>query len=174
MQILLGCGRSRKKKVFVGPENEWRDLVTVDMNPEVRPDIVHDLAQLPYPFETDSADEIHAYDVMEHMGQQGDWRFFFAQWTEIWRILKPGGLFFGISPKWDQRWAWGDPGHTRVIQLEHLLYLNQAAYEAVGETPITDYRFVWKGDLHVVHTADLPADDGGKPVTWVYVLRAVK
>ena len=29
------------------------------------------------PFGDDAFDEIHAYEVLEHTGRQGDWRFFF-------------------------------------------------------------------------------------------------
>ena len=170
MQILLGCGHSRVKKLSVTDSAEWTDLVTVDMNEDVKPDILWDLSRLPYPFEDSIADEIHAYDVLEHMGQQGDWRFFFAQWTELWRILKPGGFFIGISPKWNGKWAWGDPGHTRVVQPEQFIYLHQPSYGQVGSSPLTDYRFCWKGDFDIAVIEDTP----GQPDCFSYVLQAVK
>ena len=167
MEILLGCGINREKKIQVGGSDGWRDLVTVDINPDVKPDIVHDLMKLPLPFDDDSADEMHAFDVMEHLGQQGDWRWFFAQWSDIWRVLKPGGIFCGISPSLDSRWLWGDPGHTRVVQIEHFTYLHQPSYDAVGVTPLTDYRFVYKADFNALH---LEERDG----KIVFVLQAVK
>ena len=88
---------------------------------------------------------------MEHVGQQGDWRFFFNQWSDIWRILKPGGRFFGISPHWSSPWAWMDPAHTRAIGPEMLIFLDQRQYDQVGKSPMTDYRFCYQADFEVEH-----------------------
>lgn len=152
MELLIGCGTDRKKKVTIeGMPKEWSgELVTLDIDETLNPDVVHDLNFCPYPFDDDMFDEIHAYDVLEHCGRQGDWRFFFDQFYEFWRILKPGGLFVGLVPAWDEVWAWGDPGHTRVIPKEMLSYLFQESYEQVGNTAMTDYRFYWKGDFEPV------------------------
>lgn len=118
------------------------------MNDDHKPDVVHDLTVLPLPFEDDTFDEIHCYEVLEHTGQQGDWRFFFAQFSEFWRILKPDGVLLGTSPAPGSAWAWGDPGHTRVLSPEAFTFLVQRQYTAqVGVTPMTDYRFVYKADF---------------------------
>jgi SAM-dependent methyltransferase len=70
--------------------------------------------------------------------------------SEIWRVLKPGGFFVGTSPAWNSPWAWGDPGHTRIMSRECLIYLDQTEYRQIGHTPMTDYRFCYKADLEVV------------------------
>lgn len=168
MQILLGAGSSREKRLGVGGRHEWTDLRTVDFNSEHNPDFVHDLNIYPYPFADNSADEIHAYEVVEHLGQQGDFLAFFRFWSEIWRILEPGGHFLGTSPLWSSPWAWGDPGHTRVISQEALIFLSQPNYANVGKSPMTDYRFCYKADFDLVHSAE----DGLH--TYEYGLRAVK
>lgn len=154
MQLLIGCGNSRTKKMFDDARgSEWRDLVTLDVDPSCRPDVVHDLESLPLPFADDSAAEVHAYEVLEHCGRQGDWRFFFAQFAEFWRVLEPGGMLFASVPRHDSEWAWGDPGHTRVIPPHALLFLHQPAYsEQVGKTAMTDYRSVYRADFDVHHT----------------------
>lgn len=168
-ELLLGCGASRERKLPWDGRAEWSHLVTLDMNPDHEPDVIHDLASLPLPFAANSFDEIHAYDVMEHVGAQGDWRFFFAQWADMWRLLKPGGVFCGVSPAASSPWAWGDPGHTRIIGQECLVYLNQPSYaEQVGVTPMTDYRHWYKADFDVLHS------QVGGTGQHVYVLRAVK
>ncbi len=64
--------------------------------------------------------------------------------------LKPGGFFIASVPMWDSPWAWGDPGHTRVIPKEALIFLNQAEYAQLGKTPMTDYRSVWTGNFEVM------------------------
>lgn len=171
MQLLLGCGHDREKKLHRLGGEQWAGLVTLDMNPGVGADVVHDLTDLPLPFADDSAEEIHLYDVLEHTAAQGDWRHFFAEFAEFWRILRPGGLLFAIVPHWRGEWAWGDPGHLRVIQPETLSFLDQAAYSAeldgAERTNRTDYRFVWRGDLETVMAHEAPPH-------FCFALRAVK
>jgi len=151
-ELLIGCGNNRKKRVHRKEDSdEWKDLVTLDIDPGTNPDYVHDLNVLPYPFEDNQFDEIHAYEVLEHCGQQGDWHFFFAQFYEFWRILKPDGVLFGTTPMWDGRWAWGDPGHTRIVSKESFVFLNQGSYEQVGKTSMTDYRPWWKGNFELAY-----------------------
>jgi hypothetical protein len=172
VELLMGCGHDRTKKVRVPGHEAWSGLVTVDINPDTRPDVLHDLASpAPLPFPDSYADEMHFYDVLEHLGAQGDWRTFFAQFSEYWRVLKPGGRLFGICPRWDQVWAFGDPGHTRVIQVETLSFLsqrqNREQLDGERKTNRTDYRFVWKGDFE---TRGFQMHD----VTFSFHLQAVK
>ncbi len=169
MELLVGCGSSRARKLQFGGKEDWTELVTMDMNPDHKPDLVWDLTKRPLPFAEGIFDEIHAYDVLEHLGQQGDYKTFFEEFSEWWRILKPGGILAGISPKWDGQWAWGDPGHTRVISEACFVYLQQPAYtEQVGKTAMTDYRFCYKADFSPIHYDYL--DD----VVFTYALAAVK
>jgi SAM-dependent methyltransferase len=122
--------------------------VTLDLDPTTNPDVLWDLNNLPYPFDTDSFNEIHAYEVLEHCGSQGDWRFFFAQFQELWRILKPGGRLIFTVPAPGSVWVWGDPGHTRHIHPAQMIFLSQAEYEKqVGKTAMTDYRHVYSADF---------------------------
>lgn len=147
-ELLIGCGNSRKKNVTGSwTDPDWNNLTTLDIDPSCNPDVVHDLDVLPYPFEDNSFDEIHAYEVLEHCGKQGDWKFFFGQFHELWRMLKPNGLLVATCPMHDSPWAWGDPGHTRVITKQSLIFLDQREYSQIGATAMTDYRPWWKGNL---------------------------
>jgi SAM-dependent methyltransferase len=150
-ELLIGAGSNHDKRLGFSPN--WHELVTLDINPDHKPDVVWDLEQMPLPFPDNRFDEIHAYEVLEHTGRQGDWRFFFRQWDEFWRLLKPGGVFFATCPDWRSPWAWGDPGHTRVIAPECLVFLSQPEYaRQVGKTSMTDYRPWYAGDfLPVLH-----------------------
>jgi SAM-dependent methyltransferase len=151
MELLIGCGASREK-VF-RPQNPWTEIVTLDINPAHKPDVVWDLEKLPYPFEDNQFDEIHAYEVLEHIGQQGDYKTFFAQFSELWRILKPGGTLCATVPSWDGMWAWGDPSHKRIINDGTLAFLSQSQYaEQVGKTTMTDFRYLYKADFKIIHT----------------------
>ncbi len=167
-ELLLGCGSRRDKLIAVNGHKGWADPTTLDIDPACQPDVLHDLNIRPLPFNDNSFDEIHAYEVLEHVGQQGDWRGFFEEFTEYWRILKPGGSLIGTSPNVTSSWAWGDPGHTRIISHGCFTFLSQAEYrKQVGKTPMTDYRDVWKGDFTVEH-----AEVRGE--AFLFVLRALK
>lgn len=129
----------------------WQNLTTLDFNEEHNPDTVWDLENLPLPYEDNTFDEIHAYDVLEHTGQQGDWKFFFNQFSDLWRISKPGGLIMIIVPSVKSVWAWGDPSHKRVLPPENFIFLSQKEYEKqVGETPMSDFRFYYKADFEIM------------------------
>ena len=145
-ELLIGCGNRREKDVtFNEIPPVFTNLTTLDICAESKPDVVHDLNVLPYPFEDGEFDEVHAYEVLEHCGKQGDIAFFFAQFAEFYRILKPGGWLCGSCPTWDGEWAWADPGHTRIITPKTLAFLDQDFYEIeVGKTAASDYRHLWK------------------------------
>jgi SAM-dependent methyltransferase len=167
-ELLIGCGGNHAKKLALNGRAHWTSLTTLDINPHHHPDLLWDLTRLPLPLEDNAYDEIHAYEVLEHTGAQGDYRFFFAQFSEFWRILKPGGVLIGTCPSRLSPWAWGDPSHTRVIQPEHFIFLDQAQYIAqVGKTAMSDFRWIYQGDFSVVH-----ARDDGQLVQ--FALRAVK
>jgi SAM-dependent methyltransferase len=168
MELLLGCGNNRQKRIRHGDVPQtWIQLVTLDIDPGVNPDVVHDLRVMPLPFDDDMFDEIHAYEVLEHCGQQGDWRLFLNQFEELWRILKPGGLLVGTCPMWDSKWAWSDPGHSRVITRWSMVYLDQDEYSQVGKTSLTDYRHWYRGNLKLVAINE-------ENDTFGFVLKAIK
>lgn len=147
--LLLGAG-TRRDRELTG--KDWSDgiLTTNDINPaHAGIDVVHDLNVLPWPWQDDTFDEVHAYEVLEHLGTQGDWRYFFASFSEVWRILKMGGLFVATVPWWQSEWAWGDPSHTRVLPPGCLHFLAQENYKQVGATVMSDFRFIWKRNLTV-------------------------
>jgi SAM-dependent methyltransferase len=167
-ELLLGCGSSRTKRLKVDEDFNFSCLTTLDYNEDHHPDVIHDLNILPYPFESDSFDEIHAYEVLEHCGSQGDWRYFFAQFSELWRILKDGGHLLATVPSRLSPWAFGDPSHTRVIQPESLVFLFQDEYrKQVGVTPMSDFRFIYSADFEPIFL-----DDNGQ--TFSFILKAKK
>jgi len=163
VELLIGCGNSRIKKLKFSPEDEWTDLVTLDHDPACGADVIHDLESFEeWPFEDNKFDEVHAYCVLEHIGQQGDYKKFFHDFNEIYRVLKPGGILAAHCPSWKSQWAWADPSHTRVIAPGSLVFLNREQYERqVGKTAMTDFRWLWKGDFEPIHV-----DDDGERFTF--------
>ena len=114
--LLLGCGSSRDRRIKIQGKKDWegQELVTLDSNPSHSPDIVWDLDQYPWKWtkglkEGSQFDEIHAYEVLEHLGEQGYAESFFGCFFEIWRLLKPGGYLAATVPHWQSMWATGSP-----------------------------------------------------------------
>lgn len=146
-ELLIGSGHDLKKKLAVKSRLEWENLTTLDMNPDVNPDVIWEW-RIALPFDNKTFNEIHLYDVLEHVGKQGDFKTFFEQFGELWRILKPGGLLFIIVPNYTSMWACGDPGHTRCFSVGTFIFLDQEEYKKQqGVSPMSDYRHWWKKDF---------------------------
>ncbi len=187
-ELLLGCGHSRAKKIPTGDwnpngGNSWHNLTTLDNNRDVKPDILCDLDNSAFkwghrdpqgkhhPIAGDSYDEVHAYEVMEHLGHQGNHHAFFLHFSEIWRILKPGGLFCATVPSRFSEGLWGDPGHRRAIVPMSLVFLDQSQYtlqcDREKPTGMSDYRSIYTADFRVL-------DQHDNRNTFYFVLQAVK
>lgn len=178
-ELLIGCGYSREKLMHVaGRPQEWSKLTTLDCYVECEPYWLCDLNaerweivarrkskrfKGAYYFYGDAIeisdntfDEIHAYEVLEHLGRQGDAKSFFSTFNEIYRILKPGGHLMATCPSRTSAWLWGDPSHTRAIQTESLAFLDQGIIHnnRKRNTAMSDFSRYWKGDLQKCFSQD--------------------
>lgn len=154
--LLIGCGNSRDKKLCVVGDEAWRgELITIDIDPNCKPDHVIDMAicSTNMPFGDMEFDEIHAYDTLEHWGAQGDFRQWFAEMREYHRLLKPGGTMHILVPIGDD--AFADPGHCRFFSANWFWFLQQSWYdEQIAKAmPVTDYRWLWDKDFRVDYLA---------------------
>jgi len=172
-ELLIGCGRSRDKRIDPGgAPRAWQNLTTLDSNEDVKPDVVLDLEvdHLSDHFGEDVFNEVHAYEVLEHLGRQGDAIEFFITFADIWRVLKPGGFLCGTCPSRFSEWLWGDPGHTRAILPVCLKFLSQPFYDQCDgprPTAASDYRAIWQGDFEIIRSHD------DHTLHW-FVLQAIK
>jgi SAM-dependent methyltransferase len=149
--LIIGAGSSKVLRAPTPLSDIEPQITTLDMEPRHKPDVVWDLNILDWPFGDNEFHEIHAYEVLEHLGEQGNAKAFFAHFGEIYRILKPGGHLAASVPRWDSLWAFGDPSHRRVINEGSLTFLDQTQYALqVGKTAMTDFRSLWSGDFEAV------------------------
>lgn len=165
--LLIGCGSTRDMRISVGERTQWGELVTLDNVASHKPDVLHDLREPRLPFDDDSFESLHAYEVLEHVGQQGDAETFFRQFSDYWRVLKAGGMLCATCPSVTSRWAWGDPSHTRIISPETLTFLSQPEYtKQIGKTAMSDFRHIYRADF------DIAVQDDGQ--SCAFRLTAVK
>lgn len=101
----LGCGHS-KLPGAIG--------VDVLAHPEV--DVVHNLDQYPWPFESNSVDVVFAHSVIEHVDN------IVALFEELARILKPGGRIIMTVPYFRCTDSFTDPTHKHFFTSESLNY----------------------------------------------------
>lgn len=165
--LLIGCG-SRRNRIISLRRKEWGELVTLDNVASHKPDVLHDLREPRLPFEDNSFQELHAYETLEHLGQQGDAETLLRQFADYWRVLEPGGLLCASCPSWDSMWAWGDPSHTRIISPGTLVFLDQAEYtKQIGKTAMSDFRHIYRADF-VARLAEVQVG------TFYFALEAIK
>ncbi|MFA5184111.1 MAG: class I SAM-dependent methyltransferase [Patescibacteria group bacterium] len=147
----LGCRDGTMAKVFAA----GNDLTGVDIDPKAcelcRHNlgikvIWHDLNE-PLPFADASYDIVVLSDVLEHV--------FLTEplLTEIYRVLKPGGLFLGSTPNayyWSNRWHMAkgqdlieyiDATHVRHFSLASLKGLLHNHFDSVAVIPYGQHIF---------------------------------
>jgi SAM-dependent methyltransferase len=86
------------------PQPGW---VNLDMLRLPGIDVVHDLDNLPWPFDGSSAETIRGEDVFEHVADP------IAFMAECHRILEPGGHLLLRTTYWKSQSAYTDPTHKR-------------------------------------------------------------
>jgi SAM-dependent methyltransferase len=136
----LGCGRkklpARDVMRDMGLSLDLGDaeptMVHLDADPTLHPHYVCTLGEDSIPLADNTVDVALANHVIEHIGKTGEPSGWFAFWEDLYRVLRPGGTLFGVSPLWSSVWAWGDPSHVREISRECFTFLAQGSYRIPG------------------------------------------
>lgn len=122
------------------PKNPFKAkyVFGADLRENKEANVVHaDLAFGRLPFENDSFDYVTAFDVLEHIQRiavsDGETRFPFIQlMNEIFRVLKPGGVFFNLQPCYPSKEAFQDPTHVNIMTEDTLsLYFCESAWARI-------------------------------------------
>lgn len=136
MRIDLGCGR-RKQQGWYGIDCQKLDGV----------DLVCDCNRV-IPLPDSVACEVRAYDFLEHI--RNDKRIHIM--SEIWRILKPNGIFTSFTPSTDGRGAFQDPTHYSFWNENSFWYYTDDAHRALYDI---------KPKFDVLSLATTPQDGNG-------------
>ncbi len=104
-----------KTKLVLGHAGKSHtDAITVDIDPEHHPDVVHNLNETPWPFKTNQFREIIAHHVLEHLND------LMPVMDELYRICHPDGTIYVEVPH-HSSWCAHSP--------EHKLYFNYFAFD---------------------------------------------
>ena len=105
--LVLGAGPFHKRR---NPSHEETLVDIRDFDGAV--DVVHDLNQIPWPFEDNTFDEIVAIHLVEHLDSLLDFM------NEAWRVLAPGGAVYIVTPEAGSNFdlTHSDPTHVRCFR----------------------------------------------------------
>jgi len=118
MKILdLGCGSDKLK-------SEGNEIIGIDFDKNVKPDVVWNLNKIPYPFKDNEFDEIVSNHCIEHLDYSK--KDPYDVFKELWRITKSGGLIKVRVPHFSSTAAWGHWQHKRPFAAyASILYINE-------------------------------------------------
>jgi predicted SAM-dependent methyltransferase len=149
MIIDLGCGSRKRDPNAFG----------IDCQAFAGVDLVCDCNNM-IPLDNSCADEIHATDFLEHVNN--DKRIHIM--SEIWRLLKPGGILRSSTPSTDGRGAFQDPTHYAFWNENSFKYFTDDRYRIL-------YDIKPKFEIVDLNTTAMNSEQ----VCWVIaVLKAVK
>ena len=148
LRIDLGCGR-RKQPGWFGIDCQQLEGV----------DLACDCNEI-IPMPDNCAAEIRAFDFLEHINNNKRIHIM----TEIWRMLKRGGIFTSFTPSTDGRGAYQDPTHYSFWNQNSFWYYSMDNCRAL-------YGIVPKFDIVSLSTTPM---DASQVCHVNAVLRAVK
>lgn len=121
----------------------------------------------PIPFEDSQFDSVSAFDFFEHIPRifptpdGKSTRFPFVElMNEVYRVLKPGGLLYALTPAYPATEAFQDPTHVNIISESTHLYFTGIAptarmYGFVGDFSLR--RAAWVVHKDALNPADRPS-----------------
>jgi len=101
-----------EKKLNLGCGNDIRPgWINLDISPIEGVDVVHDVRQIPLPFDENTFDFILCQDILEHLE-------YISLLGDLHRILKPGGQLEIRVPHFSSRNNFVDPTHVKMFSIQ--------------------------------------------------------
>jgi SAM-dependent methyltransferase len=116
--VHLGCGASKLK-----------GAIGIDMLNFPSVDIIHNLNNVPWPFDSGSVDVFFAHSIVEHLDSVVSFL------NEIWRIGKPGARVIISVPYFRSVDSFSDPTHR------HFFTSRSMDYFLTGDNGLSRYRY---------------------------------
>lgn len=127
----IGCGEK--------PRNPFKsqDVYACDLLDPERVSLEYQYQQcditLGLPYDSNYFATVSAYDVLEHVPrnrlENGKSVFPFVRlMSEIHRVLKPGGIFYAVTPMFPSISSFSDPTHVNFITLETVSYFGNSSH----------------------------------------------
>jgi SAM-dependent methyltransferase len=137
-RLNLGCGHDARE-----------GYVNLDSAALPGVDVVHDLRELPLPFDDQRFEEVLCQDVLEHLDYP-------PVLGEVHRVLRPGGRAVIRSPHFTSRAVHLDPTHRRAFTIDTLgffvrgggigerSYYFDFSFSTVESARISFHRYRWQ------------------------------
>jgi SAM-dependent methyltransferase len=152
VSVDLGCGDR--------PRNPFKASRLIGIDPQiVSPNTLSCWVGFePIPLGDSSVDYVTAYDFIEHLPRfalrEKPFNPFIDAMSEIWRILKPGGIFLARTPAYPSAAAFQDPTHVNIITDQTVSYFSRRP--CVDGTFVDDWglplgkRYGFKGEFELI------------------------
>lgn len=114
----LGCGNNPRNPYH------YEELFGIDLIAQKFDGVQYARANLalePIPFPDNCFDRVTAFDFIEHiprilaMDSKRTRLPFIELMNEVWRVLKPNGVFYAVTPFYPHPAAFQDPTHVNII-----------------------------------------------------------
>lgn len=131
-KLNLGCGEFKKA-----------GYINLDVEDQVLPDVVHNLNDLPFPFESGAFYLIESSHNLEHLNDP------FAVMAEMHRLLVPGGRLIIKVPHFSRGFT--HPDHKRGFDVSFPFYFDPSFPGGYSGTPfeLENLRLTWNGQPYL-------------------------
>lgn len=175
MKINLGCGFKKRE-----------GFLNIDTSDHCTPDLIMNLTDVPWPFESSSVSHVLMESVIEHLPAHPN--EFFGVLRELYRVCESGALVEVECPHPNHRWQVVDFTHTKAIHPEGLELLSARVCRKLAErgstkTPLaliygidfelTDYRLSIDKDARLAITSVLGEFDENKLRNYIMLFNNV-
>lgn len=131
--------------------NHEPGFVNLDANPDIHPDVLHDMESTPLPFESNRFDCVLGSHIFEHVHR------FVPLMEDLHRIIKPGGFLVAVTPYGSSDNAWDNPHHVRCFTESTWCYFDQELYKTDGAGNGATQGY--KGDFKVEQLILIPSPE---------------